>query len=94
MSTLAAPMKVMPHAERKTRPETTTLWPRLKARSATDMESARRIADKVAMMHAGKIVWVGDVDKIDDSGNEIVDQFIHGRLDSHISNARLGTSAA
>lgn len=59
-----------------------------------DMESARRIADKVAMMHAGKIVWVGDVDKIDDSGNEIVDQFIHGRLDSHISNARLGTSAA
>ena len=43
-----------------------------------DMSSARTIADKVAMLYAGKIIWIGDVDQIDDSGNEIVDQFIHG----------------
>ena len=44
-----------------------------------DMASARRIADNIAMIYEGKIVWHGPVDAIDQSGNEIVDQFIHGR---------------
>ena len=44
-----------------------------------DMASARRIADNIAMIYDGKIVWHGPVDAIDDSGNEVVDQFIHGR---------------
>jgi phospholipid/cholesterol/gamma-HCH transport system ATP-binding protein len=44
-----------------------------------DMASARRIADNVAMIHAGRIVWHGPVGMIDRSGNEIVDQFINGR---------------
>ena len=44
-----------------------------------DMASARRIADNIAMIYEGKIVWHGPVDAIDESGNEVVDQFIHGR---------------
>jgi len=49
-----------------------------------DMESARRIGDRVAMIYKGKIVWVGDVDRINNSDNEYVDQFIHGRIDGPI----------
>ena len=44
-----------------------------------DMESARQIADKVAMLHEGRIVWSGPVDQLDSSGNPLVDRFIHGR---------------
>ena len=49
-----------------------------------DMSSARTIADRVAMIHKGKIVWHGAVANIDDSGNDYVDQFIHGRADGPI----------
>ncbi len=49
-----------------------------------DMASARRIADRVAMLHEGKIVWQGPVGKIDQSGNEYVDQFINGRAEGPI----------
>ncbi len=49
-----------------------------------DMESARRIGDRIAMIHEGKVVWVGGVDEIAESGNEIVDQFIHGRIDGPV----------
>lgn len=53
-----------------------------------DMESARRIADRIAMIYEGRMIWVGDVDEIDDSGNEIVDQFIHGRIEGPITGIR------
>jgi phospholipid/cholesterol/gamma-HCH transport system ATP-binding protein len=49
-----------------------------------DMASARRIADKVAMIHEGRIVWHGPVGAIDRSGNEMVDQFINGRASGPI----------
>jgi len=49
-----------------------------------DMASARRIADTIAMIYEGQIVWHGPVDAIDQSGNEVVDQFIHGRSDGPI----------
>ena len=49
-----------------------------------DMASARTIADRVAMLLKGKIVWQGPVAQIDDSGNDFVDQFIHGRADGPI----------
>ncbi len=49
-----------------------------------DLASARKIADKVAMIHKGKIIWYGDVGEIDDSGNPYVDQFINGRADGPI----------
>ena len=44
-----------------------------------DMASARRIADRIAMIHGGRIVWDGPADEIGDSGNEIVDRFVRGR---------------
>ena len=44
-----------------------------------DMASARRIADTIAMIYDGIIIWHGPVDAIDESGSDVVDQFIHGR---------------
>ena len=49
-----------------------------------DMTSARQIADRVAMLHDGRIVWQGPVAEIDRSGNPYVDQFVHGRADGPI----------
>jgi phospholipid/cholesterol/gamma-HCH transport system ATP-binding protein len=49
-----------------------------------DMASARKIADRIAMLHGGKIVWAGPVDDIDDTDNPFVDQFIHGRAEGPI----------
>lgn len=44
-----------------------------------DMHSAKKIADKVAMLYEGKIIWFGDVKDMYSSSNEYLDQFIHGR---------------
>ncbi len=44
-----------------------------------DMHSAKKIADKVAMIYEGRIIWHGRQDTLEKSGNEFVDQFIHGR---------------
>ncbi len=49
-----------------------------------DMSSVRKIADKAAMLYKGKIIWHGPRDEIDHSGNEYVDQFIHGRAEGPI----------
>lgn len=43
-----------------------------------DMASARKIADQIAMIYKGRIIWVGDAKDIDHSGNEYVEQFIRG----------------
>ena len=43
-----------------------------------DMASARKIGDRIAMLHGGKIIWVGPANEIDDSGNPYVEQFIRG----------------
>jgi phospholipid/cholesterol/gamma-HCH transport system ATP-binding protein len=50
-----------------------------------DMASARKIADRVAMLYKGRLIWVGDIGDIDASGNAYVDQFIHGRADGPIT---------
>jgi len=52
-----------------------------------DMTSARKIADSVAMLHGGKIVWHGPAEKVDNSGSAHVDQFINGRADGPIRMA-------
>ena len=44
-----------------------------------DMVSARKIADRIAMIHKGRIIWSGRTAEIDHSGNPFVEQFIHGR---------------
>jgi phospholipid/cholesterol/gamma-HCH transport system ATP-binding protein len=49
-----------------------------------DMVSARKIADRIAMLHRGKIVWNGLAEEVDDSGNPFVDQFVHGRAEGPI----------
>ena len=52
-----------------------------------DMASARKIADRIAMLHEGRIVWDGPAADIDSSGNAFVDQFIHGRAEGPIGMA-------
>jgi len=49
-----------------------------------DMVSARKIADRIAMLYKGKIIWHGPTQDIDTSGNPFVDQFIHGRAEGPI----------
>ncbi|MEX0921278.1 MAG: ATP-binding cassette domain-containing protein [Rhodovibrionaceae bacterium] len=49
-----------------------------------DMASARRISDRMTMLYQGKIVWDGPTAKIDESGNDYVEQFIHGRAEGPI----------
>jgi phospholipid/cholesterol/gamma-HCH transport system ATP-binding protein len=49
-----------------------------------DMASARKIADEIAMLHDGQIIWRGPAGAIDASGNAYIDQFIHGRADGPI----------
>jgi phospholipid/cholesterol/gamma-HCH transport system ATP-binding protein len=50
-----------------------------------DMVSARKIADRIAMLHKGRIIWQGPTVEIDRSGNPFVDQFIHGRAEGPIT---------
>ena len=52
-----------------------------------DMASARKISDKIAMLYGGKIIWAGPTADIDHSGNDYVDQFIHGRAEGPIKMA-------
>ena len=49
-----------------------------------DMHSAAKIADKIAMLYEGKLIWFGDVKDMYSSGNEYLDQFIHGKAQGPI----------
>jgi phospholipid/cholesterol/gamma-HCH transport system ATP-binding protein len=49
-----------------------------------DMASVRKIADRIAMIYKGRIIWTGPQAEIDRSGNPYVDQFIHGRAEGPI----------
>src|SRR5262249_52260711 len=49
-----------------------------------DMVSATKIADRIAMLHRGKIVWQGPAGEINQSGNPFVDQFVNGRAEGPI----------
>lgn len=51
-----------------------------------DMASARKIADQIAMIYKGQIIWQGSVEELDHSGNDYVEQFIHGRADGPITD--------
>ena len=50
-----------------------------------DMASARKIADKIAMLYKGKIVWQGTVKQMDKTTNPYVKQFINGSSKGPIS---------
>ena len=49
-----------------------------------DMASVRKIADRIAMIYKGRIIWSGRKEEMDRSGNAYVDQFIHGRAEGPI----------
>jgi phospholipid/cholesterol/gamma-HCH transport system ATP-binding protein len=49
-----------------------------------DMISARRIGDRAAMLHKGRIVWEGAATALMDTGTAMVDQFTHGLRDGPI----------
>ena len=53
-----------------------------------DMSSVRAIADQVAMLHLGKIQWMGPVKNLTESNDPFVDQFIHGRATGPIEAVR------
>jgi phospholipid/cholesterol/gamma-HCH transport system ATP-binding protein len=44
------------------------------------MKSAYKIADRIIMLHHGKIVADGDADHIRNHPHPIVQQFIHGQV--------------
>lgn len=52
-----------------------------------DMASAKKIGDRIAMLYEGKIIWAGPPDDVDQSGNDYLDQFIHGRTNGPIKMA-------
>ncbi len=55
-----------------------------------DIASARKIADRVAMIYQGRIIWAGAVAEMDQVDNPYVDQFIHGRAEGPITSGMAG----
>jgi phospholipid/cholesterol/gamma-HCH transport system ATP-binding protein len=53
-----------------------------------DMSSVRAIADRVAMLHDGRIRWTGTVAEMDRTDDPYVQQFIHGRAIGPIESLR------
>ncbi len=53
-------------------------------RAAVAELKAKKIADDIAMIYKGEIIWHGPAGTIDDSGNPCVEQFIHGRAEGPI----------
>ena len=49
-----------------------------------DMSSVRKIADNVAMIYHGNMIWTGPKENIDKSGSDYIDQFINGRAEGPI----------
>ena len=49
-----------------------------------DMASARKIADDIAMLYKGRIIWHGKAGEIDKPNNIYVAQFVHGKVDGPI----------
>lgn len=50
-----------------------------------DMASTREIADKVAMLHQGRIIWEGPTAALDSAENPYVRQFVAGSADGPIT---------
>ena len=53
-----------------------------------DMTSVRAVADQVAMLHGGKVQWVGPASEMDHCGDPYVEQFVSGRAEGPIAAVR------
>ena len=51
-----------------------------------DIASVRRIADKVAMLHNGVIIWAGPASKLNESSVPEVNQFINGLAEGPLTS--------
>ncbi|MFC1607121.1 hypothetical protein ACFL47_04035, partial [Candidatus Latescibacterota bacterium] len=52
-----------------------------------DMSSVRKIADRVAMLYEGEIIFDGPVEEIEKTDNKVVRQFVEGRAEGPIKPA-------
>ena len=52
-----------------------------------DMAVVRTVADRVAMLHAGRVQWEGRPEDLDNASDPCVSQFIAGRADGPIGTA-------
>jgi phospholipid/cholesterol/gamma-HCH transport system ATP-binding protein len=53
-----------------------------------DMVSASKIANHIAMLYEGKIIWNGPAKDIYNSNNPYVDQFVHGRAHGPVTDVK------
>ena len=53
-----------------------------------DLDSARIVGDRVAMLYGGRIRWVGPVAELGASGDPHVEQFVAGAIDGPIETLR------
>jgi len=62
----------------------------------SDMNSARQISDRMAMLHDGKIIWDGPTSELDTCGNPYVHQFVNklgeGPIQTVVESAELGAA--
>ncbi len=59
-----------------------------------DMTSARKLGDRIAMLHDGRIMFEGGVEELDVTDDPVVRQFVEGRAEGPITAARTpGTQA-
>ena len=52
-----------------------------------DLTSARKVGDRVAMMHEGEIIFTGSPDELDSTDNPTVRQFVEGRSETQLRTA-------
>ena len=56
-----------------------------------DMKSAYKVGDRIVMLHSGRMIADGDAEYIRNHPNDVVQQFIHGRVgEAELAALRLG----
>ena len=53
-----------------------------------DMSTVNTVADRVAMLHEGRVRWEGSTSEMETSQDPYLDQFIHGRAVGPIATVR------
>ncbi|RKZ07925.1 ABC transporter ATP-binding protein, partial [bacterium] len=51
-----------------------------------DIKSAYKVADRIAMLHGGKIVFSGTAEEVKKTDNSIVRQFVEGKAEGPIES--------